>query len=254
MQYVVLLCKREEFNMRFLEELSINAFPSLQTVLYDGWILRFADGYGNRPNSVNPIYTSTENVHDKIKVCESIYKSKGLKPVYKITPFCIPDNLDQLLETRGYNIVHCTSVQTMALDKVPEPTLGFIKTYDDLNEGWLNIKHPDKLERVTYEKIQKNIIPMKFYVALYVNGEAVATGMTVIEREYAGLFDIFVNENFRNKGYGKQLILHLLHIVRKHGGKMAYLQVMKENMPAVRLYKNIGFKEEYQYWYRVKDK
>lgn len=51
--------------MNILEELSMNALPALQTILYDGWVIRFADGYSNRANSVNPIYPSIENVHKK---------------------------------------------------------------------------------------------------------------------------------------------------------------------------------------------
>ncbi len=38
--------------MRFLEELSMNALPSLQTILFDGWVIRFANGYFNRANSM----------------------------------------------------------------------------------------------------------------------------------------------------------------------------------------------------------
>lgn len=43
------------------EELQMNALPSLQTILYDGWVLRFAKGYTNRANSVNPIYEGTKD-------------------------------------------------------------------------------------------------------------------------------------------------------------------------------------------------
>ena len=39
-----------------IEELSMNAFPALSTVLVNGWILRFSDGYARRANSVNLIY------------------------------------------------------------------------------------------------------------------------------------------------------------------------------------------------------
>ena len=30
---------------RFIEELSLNHWQPLSTLLYDGWVLRFADGY-----------------------------------------------------------------------------------------------------------------------------------------------------------------------------------------------------------------
>ena len=50
------------------EELSLNAWPSLQTQFYDGWILRYTNGYSytSRANSVNLLYPSVLNVSEKL--------------------------------------------------------------------------------------------------------------------------------------------------------------------------------------------
>lgn len=50
---------------KLIEELSMNAWSALQTKLYDGWILRFADGYSKRANSINPIYDSRISLEHK---------------------------------------------------------------------------------------------------------------------------------------------------------------------------------------------
>ena len=63
--------------IRSIEELSMNAWPAMQTLHYDGWVLRFADGYTKRANSVYPLYPSEINVDEKIDFCESFYRRPG---------------------------------------------------------------------------------------------------------------------------------------------------------------------------------
>jgi len=66
------------------------------------------------------------------------------------------------------------------------------------------------------------------------------------------LFDIVVDANYRNQGYGKQVMLDLLKLGKIDGAKNAYLQVMLNNLSALKLYSKLGFKEIYKYWYRIK--
>ncbi|HFL2538672.1 TPA: hypothetical protein ACG3G9_003832, partial [Clostridioides difficile] len=88
---------------KIIEELSLNHWQSLSTLFYDGWILRFANGFTKRANSIQPIYDSTHDVFAKIDECERIYASNQLSTIFKITPFIQPDHLDQLLQDRGYS-------------------------------------------------------------------------------------------------------------------------------------------------------
>jgi hypothetical protein len=71
--------------IRNIEEISLNALPSLQTLLVDGWVLRFANGYTKRANSINPLYASTSNVEAKIQFCEEAYRCSNLPVVFKMT-------------------------------------------------------------------------------------------------------------------------------------------------------------------------
>ena len=54
------------------EELSMNAHPSIKTQLFDGWVLRFADGYTNRANSVNPLYPSEMAIEEKNSLAKGL--------------------------------------------------------------------------------------------------------------------------------------------------------------------------------------
>lgn len=68
----------------FYEKLSFNIHPCIEEELYDGWLLRFADGYTKRANSVNVIEDSTIATEDKIRYCEEKYKARHLPAGLKL--------------------------------------------------------------------------------------------------------------------------------------------------------------------------
>jgi ribosomal protein S18 acetylase RimI-like enzyme len=240
----------------FLEELSLNAWPALQTVHYDGWALRFANGYTRRANSVNSVFASSLPVDEKIKYCEALFQARGLRPTFKMTPQVHPENLDDILAKKWYQEQATTSVQLLDLSNVEKPAHETVAVTETLTDEWLNIycqlHRIEERQVATLRRILENIIPRHCFVTLLRDGEAVSVGMAVVERGYVGLFNIVTDERLRGRGLGTQLMQHLLNWGKANGAGHAYLQVMTENRPAQSLYWKLGFREVYQYWYRVK--
>ena len=59
--------------IRFLEEIASNGHVALNTMQYDGWILRFSNGYTGRANSVSVLYPSEKDMAGKVAYCEKCY-------------------------------------------------------------------------------------------------------------------------------------------------------------------------------------
>jgi len=94
-----------------IEEKTMNAWPSIQTILLDGWVIRLANGYTKRANSVNPIYSYENNTDEKINYCENIYRNNNLSVIFKIIDCDEYKILDKKLETLNYEKIDLTSVQ-----------------------------------------------------------------------------------------------------------------------------------------------
>lgn len=238
-----------------IEEISLNAWPSLQQMIYDGWLLRFAGGYTRRANSINGLYPGSLDPGQKINYCEQIYQKKGLTPTFRVTPFLDPPHLEALLEAAGYHKMGPTSLQILALTDLslqaapsaqiwPGPVEAWVSAYTGMNNV-APAYHP------TLKAILGNIQPETCFMTLEEDGQPVACGLGVLEGPYVGLFDIVTHPARRGQGLGGKLIHSLLSWGRERGAQTAYLQVMLENSAALRLYAKLGFEELYRYWYRV---
>lgn len=240
-----------------IEEMSLNGWPALRTIVYDGWLLRFSNGYTKRSNSINPIYGHTLELDAKIRACEELYDQKGIRTTFKITPLSQPATLDEELASRGYALIDQTVVKTVHLSEVRAPTYDDVWLESEPSESWLDavaIFSGLTAEQKTTTRQMLEHSPLKScFALLHVNGIPVAGGFAVIEEEWIGLYDIVTDQEHRNKGYGEQLILHLLQWGKSNSARNGYLLVVKNNAPANRLYDKLGYIPQYEYWYRVRE-
>jgi GNAT superfamily N-acetyltransferase len=237
-----------------LEELSLNAWPALQTLLLDGWVLRFAGGYTRRANSVNPLYASSLPVDEKIALCEQHYQAQGLPAVFKLTPQAQPSALDADLDRHGYRLEARTSVQTLDLHsaRYSAPATFSVTETEAWFSAFCSLSCTPAGQLAPMRQLLNLILPSHAFGWLQMDGQPVACGLSVTQAQSIGCYDIVVAKAQRGKGYGRQIMAGLLAYGQQQGAQQAYLQVMLNNEPALGLYAGLGFQEAYQYWYRVK--
>ncbi len=247
-----------EMTIKQIEDMSLNAWPSHKMELYDGWILRFSYFYTHRTNSVEQFGISTLPWREKIPYCEAVYQRLGTPAIFKISPLVSPD-FDYVLENRGYRIEHTTNVMTLELnDTVPGRFSDKVQISEQISQEWIESlfdlkKMTNPIHRAVVPSMYQAILKETLCASITQNGEIVATGLGILDRDYIGIYAIHVREDYRKKGYARQLLGTLLLEGQKKGAQRAYLQVVEGNHPARSLYEAFGFRYFYTYWFRVQD-
>ena len=247
------------FDIKTIEDLSLNAWPSYQMQVYDGWIIRYSHFYTHRTNSVEQIGPSALPLTEKVEYCEQIYRRWNTPSIFKITPLCQPE-LEPLLIQRGYHIEHSTDVMVLELDDtyyIEETPSIPLKIQKHIAPAW--IEGLFQLKETT-NPIHRKIVPSMYaaipkdVIALSIRkkGKRIATGLGILDRDYIGIYAIHVAEEYRHRGYADLVVRTLLSEGMKAGASKAYLQVVSDNTPALNLYNKIGFRKLYTYWFRVK--
>ncbi len=235
-----------------VEEAALNAWPALQQIVYDGWLLRFADGYTKRANSVTPLHASQIELAEKIKFCEQSYAYQQLPCIFRLPSFAASP-LDDLLAQRGYEQVDQTLVLHRALHTLA--AANHIAIRHDTLDRWLatfcRLSHTTPDQHQQHHMLLQHITQQPLWATLEVDDEPVACGMGVLQAPLFGLFDIVTARGQRNRGYGTQLVQAMLWWAAQHGATQAYLQVVTHNAAAQHVYAKLGFAQLYRYWYRI---
>ncbi|MEK5641887.1 hypothetical protein BK138_08755 [Paenibacillus rhizosphaerae] len=244
---------------KFLEEITINTWPAKYSAQMNGWLVRYADGYTKRANSVSPIYLNPGcDVEGSIAAAERFYRDAGQPVIFKMTPYVMPSDLDERLAGRGYVQVDLSSVRILDLQRETAPAADpglHVVFRDRLDTGWLEQMSlmngiPGNGQSVLAHTLASTPLKQGFFL-LQQGSETVAAGLGVIQEGWLGLYDIVTHPDFRERGFGFQLIQRMLAWGREQGAHSSFLQVVQANEAACRLYDKLGYRHVYSYWYRV---
>ena len=243
-----------------LEELQANAFPALQTVMYDGWSIRFGGGFTYRVNCANPMYPEHLPPQEKLRYTERLYRSSGLgMSIVKLHDGMDPavcGACQELLDQMGYGTERTGNIYLCPLEDFQRLPNTEVTISREMTDNWLDafltMNNTADAQRDAAKAMLRNIALPVLAASIWENGRMSACGLGVMERDYVGLYDIYVDAACRRRGLGGDICTAIMQAGKAAGCHTAYLQCLQDNHGAIKMYDLLGYRRTYCYWFRTK--
>lgn len=240
--------------IRFLEKIAAAGHPGLESEMYDGWELRFSEGFTGRANSVSVYEPGKLSIEEKVEYCEKRYAEHNLPCNFKLTE--ADKELSDFLVKRGYSVNQPTDVMILRLRDLNYDSEEVLRDteFTAEPEGWFEpyfeFEGPkDEKSQELCKSIHEKVSSEKLYVKVLHEGRAAAVSSTAVEEGYSLLHNVVVDSTLRGLGLGRKLCQATLEKSRQLGAEYSYLQVIQSNEIALNLYKKLGYEKLYTYWY-----
>ncbi|NJO38202.1 MAG: GNAT family N-acetyltransferase [Rhizobiales bacterium] len=102
----------------------------------------------------------------------------------------------------------------------------------------------------TLAKLLDVLIPRAGFGRVVSSDGVDALALAVVDADLVGLFEVMTAPERRRQGLARALTAGLLRWGRTQCASIGWLAVAAANLPAVRLYESLGFREVYRYHYR----
>lgn len=248
-----------------LQEILMNSWPAQHYYFLNGWVLRFTEGVTSRANSVFPInYTGDlYNLERDIKLVEKAYQSYNLPTIFTIPEYFEPTSLDTKLLEYGYHQAGCithtmiASIQELR-NEIINDRISYIFYSERVNK-FSNFlaeysKRNQHAQNVLKTLTNRILIPQKCFIVAEYEKRVVGTLMGILDPHgFLYIADVLVDPDVRRQKIATSLFFEIINKWgMPNGVKTIWLQVEIENKEAMDLYKKLGFKKAYSYYYLEK--
>jgi N-acetylglutamate synthase len=242
---------------RSVEEACLNGWPALREVVFDSWLLRFADGYTRRANSVHLLSSGTREPHEKIRSCERAYSAEGLPAIFCVSSM-MQSTIGPVLDESGYGPPEDeTRVLYRSLAEEP-PSIGRVELTERLpGAAWLQTLarlqgQSDSTQDIHRRILESLAVPAVFAAMPVAPGRLGAVAFGAVHDGVVCVNSVATDPGFRRQGHAQRVISAILSWAQDRcGATGACVPVVAANAPAVALYEDLGFgTEAYRYHYR----
>jgi len=238
-------------DVRRLDALCARAWAPFEHLDDDGWVLRAADGFSLRANSVWAREAGhSGHIAERIARAEDFYTRRGLTPCFQISPASLPTDLPPELARHGYR--SHTSTDVMVAKGVGAPPRSPVERLEAPEGDWRRVmldSADDRSDAQGRLVIVDRMTLRRCHAVARIEGEAAAIGLAVADGASLGIFAMRTHPTYRRRGLARAVVAALREWGALQGAVDAYLQVETDNAAAIALYHGLGFARLYRYRY-----
>jgi hypothetical protein len=161
------------------EERIVNAWPAPSTLMVEGWVVRFANGYSGRANSASPLKSGATLSEEALALIERLYAQATLPPCIRLTPLTA-SGMARRLAARGYRIRDRALGMVASLAE-PSPSSAGMHIEPHATRGWIEavaaLQSPEKNDPEKLAAIVTGVRMPAAFATLAHDGAPVALGM-----------------------------------------------------------------------------
>lgn len=86
-----------------IERATLAAVAPLELIEDDGWLLAANEGVISRANSASALTAGSDPLDAKIERATAFYETRGLPPMFRLSPWSRPDPVAQALSAHGFS-------------------------------------------------------------------------------------------------------------------------------------------------------
>ncbi len=236
-----------------LENASITGWPPAHLHRVHGWKVAISEGVTGRCNAAYPLAWDVNADLDRaLTETEALYRAAQLPSQFKLTTLSQPPELDAVLEARGYQRLRESRVLVADATYVAEVLTGespaATRITDAPTDEWFSLAKEGRDRLPIFGRIATPAA----YVMATLGEDTLGAGHGVMVGDWCLINALHTLPAARHKGIGRSLVHRIARWAVDQGARGLFLQVVADNVPALRLYAGCGFRKAYTYWYRVK--
>lgn len=237
-----------------LEQAFLSAWPAHETETDRGWVWRHANNYTKRANSAQSMDPSDDlDSAERLTRFQAWAEAREMVPTFRVTPLA-SEKVLATLNKMDWRPFEQSTVMAKPVGAAFTPKHDF-KLFDATDSEWCDVQarmsgydaQTADAMRAVLGRITNPVTGILVYDE---KGEVAASALTNNNEGIGVYLNVVVRASARGQGYGRSVMHVALNWSQTAGAYWAAIQVVSDNVPAVNLYRSLGFDEIYRYHYR----